>query len=100
MEISNALIRYLEDEGIENIPGESKEETLLAYLKNHISWLLTEKPERLMQIFYRLDVSETKVRKVLAEFPDSEWPVQLALLVLEREKLRLFWRQKYQSPGS
>jgi hypothetical protein len=98
MRLSPSLNRYFLDEGIENLPGESQEEELLQLLQRHIAWLLDEKPERLMQIFYRLDVSETKVRQVLREKPDGEWALELARLVVEREKIRLYWREKYQNP--
>lgn len=98
MRLSPSLSRYFLDEGIENFPGESPEEELLQLLRRHIAWLLEEKPERLMQIFYRLDVSEPKVRQVLREKPDGEWALELARLVVEREKIRLYWREKYQNP--
>jgi hypothetical protein len=74
-----------------------KGEDLKDWLSQRIAWMLENQGEKLMQAFYRLDVSEAKVRSVFSSHTPEFWPGLLADLVLEREKERAFWRSKYAS---
>lgn len=56
--------------------------------------------EELMQILYRLDVSESKVQNVFRELPQRDWPVAIANLIVEREKLRVKLRKRYSTGKS
>jgi len=84
---------------IREITGsESGDENLLFQLLTEgIARLLNEPGEKLFQILYRLDVSESKVQVVLKNFTPEKWPGELAKLILEREKERQFWREVYKS---
>lgn len=82
---------------IREITGsESGDENLLFQLLTEgIARLLNEPGEKLFQILYRLDVSESKIQVVLKNFTPEKWPGELAKLILEREKERQFWRKRY-----
>jgi hypothetical protein len=72
------------------------EEDLKNWLILRIGDMLQHQGERLMQAFYRLDISEDKVKDIFANHLPVFWPELLAGLVLEREKQRAAWRLKYQ----
>ncbi len=97
MEFSPPLAAWLKETGLEPTPFGSGEAEVLAFLESHIARLLETDPDSLKQIFYRLDVSESKVAQAFAGNLSAEWPAQLARLVLEREKQRLFWREHYRN---
>jgi len=71
------------------------DEQLLAFLTEKIKLLLQHDSERLLQILYRLDVREEKVSHIFRTEEMHHWSSSLAIIVLEREKERLFWRKKY-----
>ena len=69
-------------------------EQLELFLAEQIQWLLENRIEKLMQIFYRLDINERKVREIL-ENPSDKTSLNLAKLVIEREIKRAETRIKY-----
>ena len=68
---------------------------LLAAITQQVAFMLTNKSEALMQALYRLDVREYKLRAVLDHEAPEKWAASIARLIVEREKERLMWRQKY-----
>jgi L-rhamnose mutarotase len=68
---------------------------LLAAITRQVAFMLTNKTEALMQALYRLDVREYKLRAVLDHEAPEKWAASIARLIVEREKERLMWRQKY-----
>ena len=76
--------------------GEGMEDRLLLeLLTKSITALLAQPGEKLFQILYRLDVPEKKVQAVLSDFQAGQWPEEIAKLIINREKERQFWKQKY-----
>jgi hypothetical protein len=68
---------------------------LLDAITRQVAFMLTNKKEALMQALYRLDVRENKLRAVLDHEAPEKWAISISALILEREKERLMWRQKY-----
>ena len=68
---------------------------LLEAITQQVAFMLTNKTEALMQALYRLDVREFKLRAVLDHEAPEKWAASIARLILDREKERLMWRQKY-----
>ncbi len=66
-------------------------------LTQGISWILQRQSQRLFQVLYRLDIPESKAEAIFRNFSQTEWPAELAKLIMEREKERQYWRKKYQS---
>ncbi len=57
--------------------------------------LLEYDPQRLVNLMYRLDADETRFKAALTHSSRESIADQLAELVLEREKQKVFWRNKY-----
>lgn len=53
--------------------------------------------EALLQLLYRLDVSEQKVKQKTSEVPPELWAETVATLIMEREQERMYWRNKYKN---
>jgi hypothetical protein len=66
-------------------------------LAAEINHLIVHKFAALVQILYRLDVSETKLKSVLAENPQDDAGLLIATLIIERLKKRE--EMKKQFPG-
>jgi hypothetical protein len=79
-----------------SLPHENPDwDELLAAITQQVAFMLTNKSEALMQALYRLDVREYKLRAVLDHEAPEKWAASIARLIVEREKERLMWRQKY-----
>lgn len=70
-------------------------EELLDAITQQVAFMLTSKTEALMQALYRLDVREYKLRAVLDHEAPENWAASIARLIVDREKERLMWREKY-----
>jgi hypothetical protein len=68
-------------------------------LVGYIQHLLERNHSQLMQIFYRLDVSEQAVQQIFSTQPPHTWADFLATEVLKREQKRLYWRNFYRDKG-
>lgn len=78
--------------------GEENWEKLHRQLSQSIGALLQKgELERLMQIFYRLDVSEPVVQRIFKTQPQELWPELLATEMLKREQKRLYYRNLYKN---
>jgi hypothetical protein len=66
-------------------------------LAAEINHLIVHNFAALVQILYRLDVSETKLKSVLAENPQDDAGLLIATLIIERLKKRE--EMKKQFPG-
>jgi len=73
------------------------EEQFLLVLQNQVSHMLLFEFEKLMQILYRMDINEGKVQTIINFQTREQWPDAIARLILEREKERIFWREKYKN---
>ena len=66
-------------------------------LAQSISLLLHKDMNKLLNIFYRMDLSEGKVNKIFSESAPQEISSQLADLVIEREMQKAITRSRYKS---
>jgi len=73
---------------------------LRKYLSEKLSDLMIKNFDEVLKIFYRIDISENKVKKVLLS--ENEYKsVLLADLIIERQMQKIKTRQKYKnSKGS
>ena len=91
---------YLDDLK-DNLPQSAEDgcQKILDYLAKRIAYMLDYEFEQLMQVFYRIDLNEQKVKQAItsADSPSEK----LANLVLEREmqkaQTRLAYKQKTRS---
>lgn len=64
-------------------------------LANHINELIQNDFERLVFILYRIDVSETKLKLLIKENPNSDAGIIIADLVMERQLQKIRSRQEH-----
>jgi len=91
-----ALFKILPTNQIPSNAFENSPE-LKAALEMQIAHMLIHDTEKLWQVLYRLDVSEKKVKEFIQNNPESAWPQGITELILEREKERQKWRERYKS---
>lgn len=72
------------------------EDILRDFLRKQVSYLMDKEFNKLINIFYKLDIDEKKVKEVLALATPETIVDELVSLVIEREKLKIYYRQKYQ----
>lgn len=83
------LQKYFEDFQPQNI---YTWENLEVYLRDFVRKLLSQNPERLLQVAYRLDLPENEFAEAFYK-QDTQKIVEI---ILKKEKQRLEWRKKYQ----
>lgn len=66
---------------------------LIRELSRTVEYLIDKDFEKLMQILYRIDISETKVK--LAFGLEHNVAYEIALLIIEREEQKVITREKY-----
>lgn len=71
------------------------EKQAILILSKTISQLLDRDFERLLQICYRIDLGEEKLKKILHESEPDLVALDLATALWERQKLKIEIRKKY-----
>jgi hypothetical protein len=67
------------------------------YLTGRLTYLLDNKYDMLINILYRIDVSEEKLAKLFSETNREFIPAALADLIIERQLQKIKIRQQYRS---
>ena len=68
---------------------------ILSRLSNLINNLLDSDIQGLLSLLYRIDVSEQKVKTILATANPSKMAEQIAALIIERQIQKIITRRKY-----
>lgn len=89
------LNKHFELVGDDALPLRMNSIELRKRLIQIIGWMLDNDMEKLLQIMYRIDVSEVAFKKVLSASPPGELSGDVADLVLQREWLKAETRLKY-----
>jgi hypothetical protein len=89
-----ALLLQKDFELPEEILHASQEE-LEAKLHVIVQQLLNRDFERLLQICYRIDLGEQKLKHILYETPPEEMSLQLTKALIERQKIKVEMRRRY-----
>ncbi|WP_075350278.1 hypothetical protein [Algoriphagus marinus] len=71
------------------------EEQAILLLSKAVSQLLDRDFERLLQICYRIDLGEEKLKKILHESKPDQVSLDLAKALWERQKLKIEIRKRY-----
>lgn len=66
-------------------------------LRAQISKMLERRPEALMQLLYRIDVNEQKVKAAVAAIPGIDFPSALTELIIERQLQKMLLRRRAQA---
>ena len=74
------------------------EELLILELSQYIQELIDTDFSKLVNTLYRIDVSETKIKKALQNCQPQESNKVIARLIIEREKQKIKTREEYKKP--
>lgn len=74
------------------------EETLIRLIEARVQQLLTEQPTLLWSFLYRLDVEEFKIQQAMTH--SGSVALELARLILQRQRERLATQKKYRPDSS
>lgn len=73
------------------------EEDTLFWFRQYIDHLISKDFDALLLLLYRIDVNEEKVRSMLAATKGENPAQTIAELILERQKQKLYWRNKFRN---
>ena len=73
----------------------STDDVLFETVLQRVVELLSESPEKLMSILYRIDVSEEKINDVIKNAPVASIATRIATLIIERMREKIETRKKY-----
>lgn len=95
-EIQNLLCDTL---GVQKqaLPIHQTEDELLNWLIDYIDELVSRDFDALLLLLYRIDVSEDRVKKLLEKAQGQNTSRIIAELIIERQKQKLYWRNKFKS---
>jgi hypothetical protein len=82
------------------IPEQAKMKELHNLLSGYINQLIEKDFQRLIQLLYRIDVNETKLRQILKENPDKDAAPIISDLIIERQTQKINSRKQAGRPDS
>jgi hypothetical protein len=93
------LITILNSELEIELPKQISFEELRCRLAEHISWLIEHDFSKLVNLLYRVDVNEEKLKSLLHDRQDFNADLIIADLVIERQVQKLKSRQENKGGG-
>lgn len=76
--------------------GDNGFDRLEDFLTNQVNYLLDHDLNRLLNAMYRIDIPEQKTKELLQSSTQGEIARNIVRAIIEREKQKVFTRQKYQ----
>lgn len=70
-------------------------QALLRELEAHINWMIVHRFDALVQVLYRMDVDEGKLRRMLQEGSNTDAAGIIADLMVERQLQKIRTRQQF-----
>ena len=83
--METGIIKYLNEKFELNIPVETTQEQMEIFLARRINQLIENDFTQLLQILYRIDVSEQKLRSLLKQNTGTDAGRIIAVLIIERQ---------------
>jgi hypothetical protein len=80
---------------LSEIPETRDREGLAKAIAPIVYHLLNKDFEKFLQLCYRLDLGEGKVREILNKCPPEEITEQMSLAIVDRQLLKVHFRKKY-----
>ncbi len=97
--METAIIKYLNEKFEVSIPHRTTMEETAVLLAARINYLITNDFTQLVQILYRIDVSEPKLKSLLKQNPDEDAGKIIAALVIERQLEKIKSREQFKKGG-
>jgi hypothetical protein len=73
------------------------EDHLKSYISNLVSQMIESNFERFLNQMYILDVSEKRLNEIISTSNPEDVSLKIAELIIDREKEKNFWREKYKT---
>lgn len=86
---------FKEELDLPKTPSGKAEEEYIEMLSKAIGFMLNREFERLLQICYRIDLGEFKLKKILNESDPEMVALDLAKALWDRQKQKIETRRKY-----
>lgn len=80
---------------VNSLPELHSQEDLENYLCPIIKYMLDAQFEKLIQIFYRIDLGEALVKKILSESDPENIALDFTKAIIERQLKKVYYRKKY-----
>ena len=93
--METGIIKYLNEKFELNIPVETTQEQMEIFLASRINQLIENDFTQLLQILYRIDVSEQKLRSLLKQNTGTDAGRIIAVLIIERQLEKLNSREQF-----
>ncbi len=77
------------------LPQNISFDEIKARLADHINDLIRDDFQKLVGILYRIDVSESKLKQLLKENPDTDAGIIITDLIIERQLQKIKSRKEY-----
>lgn len=76
--------------------GSRTEQEIMTELAERVAYMMDKEPDLLFSYFYRMDIPESKVQKILMNSDEGSEPAHLALarLIYNRQVSRLLTKQR------
>lgn len=71
-----------------------KDDILLRQLADYINRLILTNFEKMIQLLYRIDVSETRLKQLLKENPNEDAGKMIAALIIERQIQKINFKKE------
>lgn len=76
-------------------PRFTTREDLASFICPHIQKLLDRDFERLLQLCYRIDLGEERLKRILYQSPVESLAMELSLALIDRQVLKFQTKRKY-----
>lgn len=88
------LIEHINNNFDLAIPPTSSREELYRSLAEYINHLIQNDFQKLVQLLYRIDVNETKLKQLMKDNPDKDAAPIISNLIIERQIQKIKSRQQ------
>jgi len=95
--METGIIKYVNETFDVSIPGKTTREQMEIFLSEKINYLVANDFTKLVQILYRIDVSEPKLKALLKQNSGTDAGRIIAALVIERQVEKLRSRQQFRT---
>lgn len=94
------LLQHLQKEWDVSLPQNLTQEELQHQLAQYINQLINNDFSRLLNLLYRIDVNEEKLKASLKEFQDKDAAEVIATLIIERLLQKIKTREQNKKNGN
>ena len=95
MTVENELTTYIGKELAIDLPDNINMEDLIAAIAIEVNHLIDKNFQKLVGILYRMDVSEPKLKNLLANHPQADAGIIIAQLMIERQLQKIATRKQF-----